>query len=355
MALPALLLAAALAARTNVGALACTAVTLSCNTTVDGELAPGDCVASDGSHYDVYRFQGSIGQVITASVLPLSSGLTAPYLELDTPPGDASGTPFVGGAGTPTLRFGLTSNGGWTIYIGTLNPAEAGPYRLSLQCANVSLPPGEPYCVSQPFSCGQIADWFLEPGSCKFSDGTTVFASYVVTTTAGAPLDFRLHSDDFDPGVAIYHNGGMPIASGFGRRFSTDARVNFVTPAAGTYEIAVFSANNQNTGEFTLNGECPAPTTCVPPSIVDGPHSTTVIAGGSTSLSVTAAGTAPLSYSWHDSINGPVTIGTSATLPVIGLTRTTSYSVDVSNACGTVTSAVATVTVKAARHRPSKH
>src|SRR2546423_13923327 len=86
-----------------------------------------------------------------------------------------------------------------------------------------------------------------------------------------SPLDFRVHSDDFDPGVAIYHNGGSPITSGSGRRFTTDARVNYVTPAAGTYEIAVFAANDQAVGEVTLDGGGPAPAACGPPSIIVPP------------------------------------------------------------------------------------
>ena len=96
-------------------------------------------------------------------------------------------------------------------------------------------------------------------------------------------------------------------------------------------------------------GSCSPPPTCTPPSITGGPNSQTITAGGSTTLSVTATGTTPLTYQWYQGASGntatPVGTGNPIT---VAPTSTTTYWVRVSNSCGAVSSAAATVTVNPA-------
>jgi hypothetical protein len=88
--------------------------------------------------------------------------------------------------------------------------------------------------------------------------------------------------------------------------------------------------------------------TCTAPSISVQPTSRTITSGNSTTLTVTAAGTTPFSYQWYTGTSGntsnPISGATSSSLTVAP-TSTTSYWVRVTNACGTVNSATATVTV----------
>lgn len=87
---------------------------------------------------------------------------------------------------------------------------------------------------------------------------------------------------------------------------------------------------------------------CTPPSITSQPQSTTINFGSSTTLSVTASGTSPLSYQWYRGSPGtttsPVSGATSSSVTV-NPGVTTSFWVRVTNACGTANSAAATVTV----------
>lgn len=87
---------------------------------------------------------------------------------------------------------------------------------------------------------------------------------------------------------------------------------------------------------------------CVAPVITSQPTSRTITRGQSTTLSVSATGTAPLSYQWYVGASGnsstPVSGGTSSSITV-SPTSTTSYWVRVSNSCGTANSNTATVTV----------
>ena len=96
----------------------------------------------------------------------------------------------------------------------------------------------------------------------------------------------------------------------------------------------------------------PSPGGGVPPSIAQGPSpgSSTNFNGANSSFSVTAAGTEPFSYQW---IFDQTTIAaaTGPTLTVTNLQNSNggSYSVIVTNQFGSVTSAVATLTVTAGK------
>jgi hypothetical protein len=88
----------------------------------------------------------------------------------------------------------------------------------------------------------------------------------------------------------------------------------------------------------------------LPPTITADPVGTSFCSGNSTTLSVTAAGTAPLHYQWYQGTasdtSSPVgTDSNSYTTPA--LTATTSYWVRVTNGCGNADSQTTIVTVHA--------
>jgi hypothetical protein len=326
---------------------------LACETTIDGELKPGDCPNSaDKSPYDRYRFSGTAGELVDVTIAPLDRSLTRPYVTLDPPPGDISVPPFIGGGGTPRFRFVLTSSGVWTIRVGTLAPLDTGRYRLALHCQAIPTVDAQGLCTIQPFSCGQVAHWMVAPASCKFGNHGA-YADYRVTAEGNVPFNFRVHSDAFDPVVALYTiTGVFSLVRGVGRRFTTDAYLTYL-PFGGLYDIAAYSADDDQFGEFTLYGDCAAPPVCVPPLITVPPQSRTIPPGGSVVLSAIASGNEPLTYTWHISY-GTVTFGNEPTLVVHGVTQTTLYTVEVTNPCGTTTGS-AMITVQPPRERSVRH
>lgn len=82
---------------------------------------------------------------------------------------------------------------------------------------------------------------------------------------------------------------------------------------------------------------------CDVPTISLQPQSQSITTGGTVMLSISASGTAPLSYQWYE--NGSPLAG--ATEPLITVTplSTTDYFVRVSNACGSTDSDIASITV----------
>jgi hypothetical protein len=115
---------------------------------------------------------------------------------------------------------------------------------------------------------------------------------------------------------------------------------NVQTTDAGNYSVTVYNFYGSVTSAvatLTIN---------IAPAITTQPQSQTVVAGQTVSLSVVASGTAPLSYRWK--FNGTNISGatnTSLTLTNLQTTNAGSYTVVVTNIAGSVTSAVATLTV----------
>jgi hypothetical protein len=90
-------------------------------------------------------------------------------------------------------------------------------------------------------------------------------------------------------------------------------------------------------------------TVLVPPSITLQPSNQTVLVGNTASFMVAASGSAPLSYQWQ--FNGTNRDGATAetlSLTNVQPTHAGSYAVTVANSAGSVTSAVATLTLLAA-------
>ncbi|HEV8486215.1 MAG TPA: immunoglobulin domain-containing protein [Blastocatellia bacterium] len=121
------------------------------------------------------------------------------------------------------------------------------------------------------------------------------------------------------------------------------------TPA-GTYTAQIKA--NPSTGAIASGPGSEvalAVSNCAAPSISAQPASATACAGQAVTFSVAADGKAPLSYQWRK--NGSNITGASSssyTIDTIAMSHAASYDVVVSNACGSVTSAPATLTVDTA-------
>jgi hypothetical protein len=114
----------------------------------------------------------------------------------------------------------------------------------------------------------------------------------------------------------------------------------------GTVTASGFTANYAGPGCIV-----PAVSSAGAPVITSQPLNRTILQGQTTTLSVAATGTAPLSYQWYVGTSGtttsPIGGAASAGYTTPPLSSTTSYWVRISNADGTANSATATVTVEA--------
>ena len=177
----------------------------------------------------------------------------------------------------------------------------------------------------------QPAGITTSPGSVTINNGDSTTLS--VTASGTAPFTYQWYQGT--SGITT-----TPVGTN---------SASFTTPAltaTASYWVKVTNAANltgadSTTAKVTVNQ---------PAAIVTSPASVTINSGDTTTLSVTASGTAPLTYQWYQGISGTTTtpVGTnSASFTTPALTSTTSYWVKVTNAANLTgaNSTTATVTV----------
>ncbi len=152
-------------------------------------------------------------------------------------------------------------------------------------------------------------------------------ATFTVVAAGTSPLTYQWKKNGSQISGATLSSYTTPVTA------ATDNGESFtvtVTNVAGsvTSQSAVLTVNS-------------------PPSVTKQPASQTVADGKSATFSVTAAGTAPLSYQWSKNtspISG-ATLATYTTPVTSGLDNGSQFTVTVTNSLGSVTSATATLTV----------
>jgi alpha-tubulin suppressor-like RCC1 family protein len=158
-----------------------------------------------------------------------------------------------------------------------------------------------------------------------------------VTVRAGQNATFRVVATGTSPLAYQWHKNGIDVAG------ATSAALTIAAAQstdAGSYEVIVSNpAGSITSAAATL-------TVNVPPTIITPPASLTVVVGQIATFTVVASGTVPMSYQWR---KGTTDIA-GATAPTLTLTNVQTsdagnYRVVISNAAGSVTSAVATLTV----------
>ncbi len=175
-----------------------------------------------------------------------------------------------------------------------------------------------------------------QPSSITITAGQT--ATFSVTATGTAPLNYQ------------WSQNGTAISGATSSSYTTPAET---TSASGTQFTVVVSNSvgsaTSNAATLTVN---PAP---VAPSITTQPSSATITAGQTATFSVTATGTAPLTYQWKK--NGTAITGATAASYTTPAETTADngaqFTALVSNSAGSATSNAATLTVNPAPVAPS--
>ncbi|MEP6549053.1 MAG: PQQ-binding-like beta-propeller repeat protein [Gammaproteobacteria bacterium] len=172
-----------------------------------------------------------------------------------------------------------------------------------------------------------------QPSSISVAVGST--ATFSVTAAGTAPLTYQ------------WSKGTTDIAGATAASYTTPATVTGDT--GSMFKVAVANSAGMatsNAATLTVTA-APAPTA---PSITVQPANKSVTVGQTATFSVTAAGTAPLTYQWKKGTTAIVgATAASYTTPVTVIGDSASiFSVVVTNAIGTAVSNAATLTVSVA-------
>jgi len=153
-------------------------------------------------------------------------------------------------------------------------------------------------------------------------------ASFFVTASGSAPLTYQ------------WKKAGTAISGATSATYTIAATTS---TSAGSYSVTVTNSAGSATSSAATLTVNPV---VVAPAITSQPSSLTVTAGQAASFSVTASGSAPLTYQWLKS-GTAISGATSATYTIAATTSTSagSYSVTVANSAGSATSSAAILTV----------
>jgi hypothetical protein len=170
-----------------------------------------------------------------------------------------------------------------------------------------------------------------QPSNQTVTTGQT--ATFSVVAAGTAPLSYQ------------WQKGTTPISGATGASYTTPATAS--SDNGSSFRVVVTNAAG---GATSVSATLTVNSTAVAPAITQQPSNQTVTAGQTATFSVTASGTAPLSYQWQKGTT-PITGATSAsyTTPVVSVSDSGSqFQVVVSNSVGNATSNAATLTVNAA-------
>ncbi len=237
-----------------------------------------------------FTFQATGSPAPTFSVV---SGVFPPWASLNSTTGVLAGTPTTT-LGSP-FTFGIQARNG-------VSPDVAQTFTLTVL---------EPPLIDSPPNSQAIA--------------------------VGQPVTFTVVAHGSPAPTYQWRRNSVPLSGATSASFSIAA---VTLSDAGNYDVVVSnSAGNATSTASVLTVIAP-----VPPTITGQPIGAVINVGNVAAFSVSATGTAPLTYQWHrngDPIAGAT--GPSLNLGPAQLVHAGAYTVVVTNAIGSVTSAVATL------------
>ncbi len=227
--------------------------TVSFGQAVQGELSAAGPTLDDGSHYHLWRFQGTAGQRV---VVMLRSEAFDAFLTVGADVGDgceACETDDDGAGGTDArVRTTLPHTGTYEIRAGSYSAGQTGAYTLTLSEWAVARPRGE-------IRAGQTVTGELDASDAA-RDGNAVHELWTYRGRPGERIRITLRSDEID----AYLGWGRLV----GERWEeldadddgadeggTDSRLDVVLGDDGVYHISAGAFLGGQHGAYTLTVE----------------------------------------------------------------------------------------------------
>ena len=244
----------------------------------------------------------------------------------------------VSAQGTAALSYQWLRNGtaitganGAQLKLSAVSGGDAGTYAVQVSNSAGNVTSGNAVLTVSPVASTAPVSLTIvtQPAGIAVNEGNV--ATFAVGVTGSGPMSFQWRRN----GVAI--TGSTAAAITIAAASSANA---------GNYSVIVGNAAGTVTSQSATLAVVPSSGSPVAPAITTQPVSVVVVPRSTTTLAVSASGSAPLAYQWLQ--NGspvPGANGPTLTLDSLGAISNGSYTVTVSNATGTVTSAPAQLLV----------
>jgi PKD repeat protein/GH25 family lysozyme M1 (1,4-beta-N-acetylmuramidase) len=259
-----------------------------------------------------------------------------------------------------TITFGQTA----TLTVGALGASlsyqwyvgASGDTSVPLSGANGSsyttpaLPSTTSFWVRVSNSCGSANSATATITVNSSPPGTITVNATLNGAPWSGPVNYRIS------GIASYTGSSVPYvyypapASGYTLSYESGG------PADATIARVLPSAFQSLSGGGGITWTLQFTSTCTAASISTQPQSQTITSGQAATLTAGASGTSPFTYQWYQGTSGSTSspVGSNSSVYTTpALTATTSYWVRVTNACGSMDSATATITVSSSCAAPS--
>lgn len=222
--------------------------------TLEGRLDASDPTLGDGSHYEMWAFEGRRGERV--SVTLRSSDFDA-YLAFGDIQGDECDceTDDDGAGGTDArVTMTLPRDGTFHIRANTLAEGETGGYTLTVEDLGEA-----PQPTVRRVRVGQTVTGRLDASDAVAGD-ESFYELWTVRGAAGERLVITLRSGDFDAflGWGTLGDGGwseMESDDDGAGGDSTDSRLEVTLPESGEYAIRANTLSAGESGAYTLTVE----------------------------------------------------------------------------------------------------
>ena len=317
------------------------------------DLTTNNLPNSSGGYSYIWFDTANFNTVYVASVYPSatsnhvwkSSNFGSTWTAIDGSAAASNGFPF----GVPVNSIQNDPGDSLTLYAGT----QLGVYKSSdggttwtrfgsgMPLVNVTdfyVAPDSSLVRASTYGRGF---WELVPSSAPTAPAITTQPASV-TVTAGATAIFSVTASGTAPLSYQWSKNSAAISGAISATYTTPATVT--TDNGSTFIVTVSNSAGSatsNAATLTVNAAATAP------AITSQPASVTVTAGATATFSVTASGTAPLTYQWRKNgtaISGATSASYTTPATVAGDSGST-FSVVVTNSAGSATSNNATLTV----------
>jgi hypothetical protein len=219
--------------------------------TATSSLNDGDQVASDGTWYEDYAFQGRRGQAVT---IELRSTAFDTYLHLSGPDFWAANDDASSGSSDSRLAIVLPVDGEYRVRANALREGAAGEYTLRVSSTGINAPNVASTAKLPTVTAGRPLTGALAPTDRMLSD-STYYDEVQITGRKGQSMAISLTAGTFDAFVAVYLPGSPFFLSDDDGGGGTNSKLLFAFPEDGTYVVRVNTIGKLETGAYTLNVE----------------------------------------------------------------------------------------------------
>lgn len=213
---------------------------------LQSSMGPEDPVLeSDDSSYELFQVQAPKGQLVTVT---LTSSAFEPVLSIGGQIGEECEdcASSIGEKDKPAaVRKMVPESGVLMVRANTMNKGDRGAYTVLATAAT------PPRISARPLAFGQSVSEALDVNDAVTNEGAMVDA-YAVRLAADQEIQLDLSSEDFDPKLELLTPAGAKVAEDDDGGPGTSARIRYVVPRAGLYQVRVMAVGDDDGGTYTL-------------------------------------------------------------------------------------------------------